>query len=135
VTTDLMVLYAKGQTSPETAARVGMHLETCEACSKAFGLEPAVKDNVEQPRPYEVPTEFETFLQELYYRAVLPLWGFILHLLARLITLLDSTVRRFGKSTTGLKVRIYRARRTVAGVLTDYEPHKPDNDDVETVAA
>jgi hypothetical protein len=114
VTSDLMILYTTGKTSPETNALIENHLHTCEACAQAFAREPHVRERIEQPKAYK-PTDFDDFLEKLKY-FLLPVWGFILYVFSRTLTLLDKVLRRFGKSTTSLKIRVYRARRNVAGM-------------------
>jgi hypothetical protein len=113
VTSDLMILYTSGKASAETRRSIETHLQTCPACATAFGGELQNKKRVQLPKtPY--PAELEDIFERLKYW-VLPVWGFVLFLLTRLVTSLDRILRRLGLSTTHLKIRLYRARRKVAG--------------------
>ena len=120
VTSDLMVLYTTGKTSSETNLMIENHLHTCEACAQAFAREPHVREQIDQPEAYK-PTEFDNFLEKLKY-FFLPVWGFTLYVFSRFLNLLDGLLRRFGKSTTSLKIRVYRARRKVAGRQQEQGP-------------
>jgi predicted anti-sigma-YlaC factor YlaD len=115
VTSDLMILYATGKASAETRRSIESHLQTCTACAQAFGRELQNKKRAQLPKA-NTPTELEDIFERLKYW-VLPVWGLILFLLTRLVTFLDQILRRLGLSTTNLKIRLYRARRKVAGQL------------------
>jgi len=119
VTSDLMILYATGKASDETRRSIEHHLHTCTACAQAFGLELHSKDRAQLPKA-QYPTEIEDFLERIKYW-LLPVWGFMLFLLTRLVTFLDRVLRRLGMSTTNLKIRLFRARRKVAGKLIHEE--------------
>ncbi len=117
VTSDIMVLYTTGKTSPETNQLVEAHLQTCEACSQAFGREPALRGHVPRRTRPAPAFDLDHLGAWIKYLGVTVL-GFLLFLLSRLLQLLDRLLRRFGKSTTTLKIRVFRARRAVAGKLT-----------------
>jgi hypothetical protein len=117
VNADLMLLYNSGRTSPETNRAIEEHIANCPACAQAFAREPEVRKNV----PLKHPTTSEGLdntLDWLKYR-LLPLWGFVLYLGSRGLALLDRPLRRIGVPTHSLKIRLYRARRKVAGKLTE----------------
>lgn len=116
VTSDLMILYTKGRTSAETNERIHAHLGSCAACAGAFGLEPGIRGKVDlAPKPDPSPEPADFFDQA---RGVaLPAWGFILYLATRLLALLERLLARFGVSTTNAKIRLYRARRRLAGKM------------------
>ena len=116
VTSDLMILYATGKASEETRRSIESHLQTCTACAQAFGLELQSKKRAQLPKT-EYPPEIEDIFERLRYW-VLPVWGFVLFVLTRLITFLDRILRRLGLHTTNLKIRLFRERRKVAGQLT-----------------
>jgi len=116
VTTDLMVLYTTRKTSPETKQLVEAHLGACTACARAFGREPLARENIKLPKPNK-PSASETFLDKVKYD-LLRIGGFLLFLISRLLIAADNLLRRFGISTTVLKIRLYRARRKVAGMIT-----------------
>ncbi len=120
VTSDLMVLYATGKASLETQQLVESHLHTCAACAQAFRREPQVRGQIALPKAYR-PAKLDSFLERLKYW-LLPVWGLVLYAFSRLLHALDRLLRRVGISTTRLKIRIYRARRRVAGKLTFEEP-------------
>jgi len=115
VTSDLMILYTTGKASEETRRSVETHLQTCTACAQAFGRELHGRKRTQLPKT-NYPTELEDIFERLKYW-LLPVWGFILFLLTRLLALFDRILPRFGLSTTNLKIRLYRARRKVAGRL------------------
>jgi len=118
VTSDLMILYATGKASEETRASIEAHLKTCAACAQAFGLELQSKKRAQLPKT-QYPAELEDIFERLRYW-LLPVWGFILFILTRIITFLDRILRRLGLHTTNLKIRLFRARRKVAGRLTNH---------------
>ena len=119
VTSDLMILYVTGKASGETRRSIESHLQTCTACAQAFGLDLQSKKRAQLPKT-TYPAELEDIFERLRYW-VLPVWGFILFALTRLVTFLDRILRRLGLHTTNLKIRLYRARRKVAGRLTNHE--------------
>jgi len=125
VTSDLMILYATGKASEETRRSIEAHLQTCTACAQAFGLELQSKKRAQLPKA-QYPAELEDIFERLKYW-LLPVWGFILFLLTRLITFLDRILRRLGMSTTNLKIRLFRARRKVAGRLTKHPVPEPND--------
>ena len=116
VTSDLMILYTKGRTSAETNERLHAHLGGCSACSQAFGLEPGIRGKVDlAPKPAADP-----HLDDVFDRArefSLPVWGFILFLFTRILALFERLLSRFGLSTTTARIRLYRARRRLAGKM------------------
>ena len=116
VTSDLMILYAMGKASEETRRSIENHLQTCTACSQAFRMELQSKKRAQLPKT-QYPAELEDIFERLKYW-LLPVWGFILFVLTRLITFLDQVLHRLGLHTTNLKIRLFRARRKVAGQLT-----------------
>lgn len=120
VTSDLMILYTSGKASTETRRSIETHLQTCPACATAFGSDLQNKKRVQLPKT-PVPAELEDVFARLKYW-VLPVWGFVLFLLTRLVTALDRILRRVGLSTTHLKIRLYRARRKVAGQTNPAAP-------------
>ena len=63
------------------------------------------------------PIQAEGFWPALGLR-LLPVWGFLLYLFSRLLNPVDRLLRRFGRSASALKIRVFRARRNVAGRLT-----------------
>jgi hypothetical protein len=67
------------------------------------------------PKPDPAP-EPEDFFDQARSVA-LPAWGFILYLATRLLALLERLLARFGVSTTNAKIRLYRARRRLAGKM------------------
>jgi hypothetical protein len=114
VTSDLMILYTKGRTSPETDERIRAHLGTCTACARAFGLEPGIRGKVHLAlKPEAGPPRDDIFDRAREYG--LRVWGFALFLVTRLLALLERLLGRFGLSTTTAKIRLYRARRRIAG--------------------
>jgi hypothetical protein len=116
VVSDLMILYTRRRTSAETNEMIHAHLGSCAACSRAFGLEPGIRGKVDlAPKPDPAP-EPEDFFDQARSVA-LPAWGFILYLATRLLALLERLLARFGVSTTNAKIRLYRARRRLAGKL------------------
>jgi hypothetical protein len=127
VTSDLMILYTTSKASEETRRSIESHLQTCAACAQAFGRELQSKKRAQLPK-VTTPTGVEDFFERLKYERLkywlLPIWGFILYLLTRLATFLDRILRRLGLSTTHLKIRLYRARRNVAGQLIHQETQK-----------
>jgi hypothetical protein len=109
-----MILYTKGRTSAETNERIHAHLGSCAACSRAFGLEPGIRGVVElasKPVSAHEPADFFDHARGV----ALPAWGFILYLASRTLALLERLLARFGVSTTNAKIRLYRARRRLAG--------------------
>ncbi len=123
ITSDLMILYTKGRTSPETDERIRAHLGTCAACARAFGLEPGIRGKVDLASKPEA----EPPLDDIFDRARdygLRAWGFALFLFTRLLALLERLLRRFGLSTTTAKIRLYRARRKLAGRTAPPSTHE-----------
>ncbi|NUM44323.1 MAG: zf-HC2 domain-containing protein [Anaerolineales bacterium] len=120
VVSDLMLLYTTGKASAETRRSVETHLHTCPACAQAFGRDLQNKKRAQLPKS-PPPKELDDIFERVKYW-VLPVWSFLLFLLTRLITFLDRIFRRLGWSTTHLKIRLYRARRKVAGHLTPPAP-------------
>ena len=114
VTSDLMVLYTKGKTSEETNHVIHDHLGECTFCSRAFGLEPGIRGKVElAPKSEYEPAPDDLFDRARHYS--LPVWGFVLFLATHTLALLECLFARFGLSTTTAKIRLYRARRKLAG--------------------
>ena len=119
VVSDLMILYATGKASAETRRSVETHLQACPGCATAFGHDLKSKQRAQLPKTPS-PKELDDLLERAKY-FILPIWSFMLFLLTRLVTFLDRILRRVGLSTTHLKIRLYRARRKVAGQLTHNE--------------
>jgi hypothetical protein len=89
------------------------------ACTQAFGRELQSKKRLHLPKANH-PDKLDDIFERLKYW-LLPIWGFVLFLLTRLVTFFDRILRRLGLSTTHLKIRLFRIRRKVAGQLTKYE--------------
>jgi len=123
VTSDLMVLYTKGKTSEETKHVIHNHLGDCALCSRAFGLEPGIRGKVE----LAPGSDIESFSEDIFDRArrgSRTAWGFALFLATRTLAVLERLLRRFGLSTTTARIRLYRARRKLAGRMVPPSTHE-----------
>ncbi len=123
VNTDLMLLYTRGRTTPETNRAVETHIAGCQACALAFAREAKLGEkaaelegaNMDSAAPDSGPWE----------AVLLPAWGIGLYLATRALGLLNRPLRRLGISVNGPMIRLYRARRKLAGRLTRPDPAAP----------
>ncbi len=121
VISDLMVLYSLGKASEETSLLVESHLPECQACAKAFRHEPQVRKQLDLSEIIPVGMNVDGFVEGVKYI----FWSVIEWLFfgfSGLVRLLDKALHKFGLSTIALKIKIYRARRRIAGVLLNEQP-------------
>jgi hypothetical protein len=115
VISDLMVLYTTDMTSAATRELVDTHLQSCVACTQAFRYEPKIPRQLVLPKGPKAP-DFENKIEFGTYW-LLQIWSGILFGLSQILELLGRVLRKFGISTAALKIRMFRARRKIAGVL------------------
>lgn len=115
VISDLMVLYITDMTSAATKQLVDTHLQSCIACTQAFRYEPQIRKQLILPKGLKT-SDFENNIKLVTYW-LLQIWAGILFVISQILDVLGRILRKFGISTAALKIRMFRARRKVAGIL------------------